>query len=192
MPAPPEGAERLARVWPHQLRPFGARSGYVLVLGQLSGDSQMDESEIQVCTQLEKIVSRSLPPGADAVFRPHPLARPKPRHAQYLPRCEAPTLAGAVEGARFAVTVNSNAAGECLAMGCPVLCFGPALCAKAGVARQTAVSTLRDDLALMVRGWRPDGEAVRNYLRWLACRQWSQEELREGTVLSHLVRRALA
>ena len=108
----------LARVWPHPLRQFHSRSGYVLVLGQLPRDSQVDESELKLSTPLEKVVARSRPPGVEAVFRPHPRAREK--NASYLPRCKAETLAEAIEGARFAVMINSNSGNECLALGCPV------------------------------------------------------------------------
>ena len=34
---------------------------------------------------------------------------------------------------------------------------------------------------------RPDGRAVRNYLHWLACRQFNCEELAEGAVLEKLL-----
>ena len=72
-----------------------------------------------------------------------------------------------------------------------MLCFGPALYAAAGVALQTTMSDLGDALSTMLSGWRPDAEKVRNYLHWLACRQWSQEEIREGAMLASLVRKAL-
>lgn len=188
--APPESAERMAQVWPHPLASFDGRQGNVLVLGQLARDSQMDESEIQLSTPLEKSIARSLPHGIEAVFRPHPRARVK--RVAYLPRSPAGSLREAVQQAKFAVTINSNAGNECLAMGCPVLCFGPALYAAAGVAKRTTMASLRADLADMLDGWRPSTEAVHNYLHWLACRQWSPDEFREGAVLRKLVEGAFA
>lgn len=189
-PAPAEGAARLAAVWPHELRPFGAgRKGYVLVIGQLPGDSQMMESEFDIPLPLAKAVSRSLPAGVRGVFRGHPaMAKPKP--VKYLPDCQAPGIVEAIEGARFAVTINSNAGNECLALGCPVLCLGPALYAQAGVALQTTMATFKTQFDRMIAGWMPDGAAVRNYLHWLACRQYSGEEYREGTVLAGILERA--
>jgi len=188
-PAPPEGGARLARVWPHRLRPFGGRDGYVLVLGQVPGDSQMQESEVSLPTPLKKAVARSLPRGVDAVFRPHPRAGSK--RVSYLRRCEARTIVEAIEGARFAVMINSNAGNECLALGCPVLCLGPALYAQAGVAKQTRMSNFKRTLLEMLAGWRPDGGAVRNYLHWLACRQYNQQEMREGEVLARLLEKVM-
>jgi len=188
---PSEGEKRFRAVWPRRLRGFHGRKGRgVLVLGQVAGDSQMDESEIKLSTPLEKIVARSLPDGVEAVFRPHPKAQVK--RVAYLPRSDAETLEQAVEQAQFAVTINSNAGNECLAMGCPVLCFGPALYAKAGVAKQTTVAGFRQALQEMLDGWHPEAEEVRNYLHWLACRQWNQDEFREGTVLRELIRRAMS
>jgi len=188
-PAPLEGAERLARVWPGPLRPFRKRRGRVLVIGQVPRDSQMDESEIQLSTPLEKLVARALPRGVQAVFRPHPKAAAK--SAAYLPRCGAATLKEAVEGARFAVMINSNSGAECLAWGCPVLCFGPALYAIAGVAKQATLATFGQAFREMLNGWRPDEEKARNFLEWLACRQWNQDELRDGAVLARLVLKVL-
>jgi len=189
-PAPEDGASRLDAVWPYPLRSFRARlRGYVLVIGQVPGDSQMDDSEIKLSTPLEKIVARSLTNGVRAVFRHHPRVRMK--RVRYLPRCEVPSLEHAVDGARFAVMVNSNTGNECLAWGCPVLCFGPAIYAQAGVALQTTVADFRQRFQQMLDGWRPDEERVRNYLEWLACRQWNQDEFRGGGVLAARLREAL-
>lgn len=188
-PAPPEGSERLARVWPDALQPFEKRNGYVLVLGQIKGDAQMQESETDSSTALTKAVARSLPEGVVGRFRRHPRARVA--RVQYLPPCEAETLREAVAGAQFCVTINSNAGNEALAWGCPVLCFGPALYEQAGVALPTSMATLTDDLKTMLAGWRPETGRVRNYLQWLACRQFSQEEIRQGEMLRGLIGRAL-
>ena len=189
-PAPPEGADRLARVWPRPIEPVRRRrDGYVLVLGQVKRDSQLDESAFQSSAPLEKLVARSLPEGVQAVFRAHPKSRRQ--RSNHLPVCEAETLEEAVRGARLAVTINSNAGNECLALGCPVLCFGPALYATAGVARRTTPSTFRADLADVLNGAPPpDEDAVRNYLEWLACRQWNADDLADGKVIAELVGRA--
>lgn len=188
-PAPADGAARLAKVWPRPLGSFGRREGYVLVLGQMDGDSQLDDSTPCHALQVEKLVARNLPRGVRGVLRPHPNKRVKSRH-QYLPRCQAATLAEAVAGAKFAVTINSNAGNECLAMGCPVLAFGPSLYGNAGVAHTTSLATFKRDLEEMVRGWLPKSDAVTNYLQWLACRQHNADELREGSVMAQLVQDA--
>ncbi|HUU31272.1 MAG TPA: glycosyltransferase [Phycisphaerae bacterium] len=195
-PAPADGARRLARVWPHDLKPFRKRKGYVLVLGQIKGDAQLIESEIREPTPLDKMLHRSLERhGLEGRFRPHPrspdaLAREIPPH--FCPRNPGSTLEEDIAGARFAVTINSNAGNECLALGCPVLCFGPALYAQGGVALQTPQTDFQKNLKIMVDGWRPATAVVRNYLHWLACRQWNQAELRQGDVLADLIGRAMA
>ena len=192
-PAPQDGAERLARVWPHKLKPFRKRKGYVLVLGQIKGDAQLIDSEIREPTPLDKMLHRNLKKhGLEGRFRPHPrspdaLGREMPPH--FCPRDDT-TLEEAIAGARFAVTINSNAGNECLALGCPVLCFGPALYAQAGVAPRTTQADFQKSLKAMVDGWRPTTADVRNYLHWLACRQWNQAELRQGDVLTDLIGRA--
>jgi len=197
-PAPVEGAERLARVWPRPLQAFPRRrAGYVLVIGQVPGDSQLDDSEIQVPTPLEKMVARSLPtsvpgrtPSVPAVFRAHPRVRLK--SGKYLSTCTATSLEQAVADARFAVAINSNAANECLTFGCPVLALGPALYLNAGVALPATCANFQTQFNRMLEGWRPEAERVRNYLEWLACRQFNQDEFRQGDVLARVLREALS
>lgn len=185
-PPPADADGRLAAVWPDELVPFAPRRGYVLVLGQLDGDTQMHESEIKVTTPLHECVYHwARQRGIEARFRPHPLARPgwKP----FLPVCEAPSLEEAVAGARFGVTINSNAGNDCLAWGCPVGCVGPALYAKAGVALQSRMAGMPTLLDRMLAGWSPESHRVRHYLRWLACRQYGEGELRDGTALRRIL-----
>jgi hypothetical protein len=69
----------------------------------------------------------------------------------------------------------------------PVMCLGPATFAQAEVALQTSVADFKQNLQLMLNGWSPEQADVDNYLRWLACRQWSLDELREGSVLNSLI-----
>ncbi|MCY2930398.1 MAG: hypothetical protein NTV86_13040, partial [Planctomycetota bacterium] len=61
-----------------------------------------------------------------------------------------------------------------------------ALYAMAGAAMQTHLYNLAGRIAWM-RECRFDQAAVRNYLHHLACRQWTCEELAEGTVLKGLI-----
>jgi len=191
-PAPAEGAARLADVWPHRLRPVRPRqTGYVLVLGQVYGDSQLDESPINHGDHLQKAVAKALPDGLHAVFRPHPRRAKSTAVGPYMPACAAKTLEEAVAGARFAVTINSNSGNEALALGCPVLAFGPALYLAGGVARRARKETLAADLAAMRDGWAPEPGRVTNYLHWLVARQWNVHELASGHVLARLVHQAM-
>jgi len=185
--APAGGAERLGRVWPHELASFGERKGYVLVFGQVRGDTQMADSELSVSTTLDRMVFRSVEGRTPAYFRKHPNARVVRK--EYCPRING-DLTQAIQGARFAVTINSNAGNECLALGCPVMCFGPALYEMAGVVKRTTMATFKRDFDEMMEGWRPATDDVRNYLEWLACRQWNKDELRAGSVIADLIRRA--
>jgi hypothetical protein len=92
-------------------------------------------------------------------------------------------------GARFAITINSNSIVEALIAGVPCLAFGPSTAIKAGVAKQATLATLRDDIKAMRDGWVPDQADVINYLQWLACRQWSAEELARGDILLEILGR---
>ena len=195
-PAPPEGAERLARVWPHELHSYAKRMGYVLVLGQVEGDSQLADCEIQSTNILAKMVFRTVQRGdVAAVYRRHPASGKVQRQQKWLPDCQGGSLEEAVAGARFAVTINSNAAHECMALGCPVMAFGPAVYTETPgprIAKRTSSATFANDFSEMLAGWRPDPEAVRNHLEWLACRQWAIEDWQDGKTLHSLVEEAMA
>ncbi|MBL7133524.1 MAG: hypothetical protein ISS78_05450 [Phycisphaerae bacterium] len=185
-PAPPEGPERFRRLWGGEPTPVRPReSGYVLVLGQVTGDSQLDDSEIHHAGPLVRAVEDATPRDIDIRVRPHPLARPRPADS----RAELidGELADAVGGARFVVTINSNAANEALVWGCPVMALGPSLYGIAGVALQTHLADMAVAIRMMLDGWRPPREMTTNYLHHLACRQWSCNELAEGTVLQRLL-----
>ncbi len=204
-PAPAEGAERVARFYPEGLRPVQARpEGYILVLGQLAGDSQMLDSEISGPRPLQRLVARALQPGTQIFFRPHPLAvgQPSRRHMT-LPVLNQPDdrpayrrtqhgdgLASALVGCRFVICINSNSINEALPLGVPCLAFGPCLGIEAGVVHPTSKATLKADIEAMLEGWCPPQEAVENYLHWLACRQWTGEELADPAVMGPLLEAA--
>ena len=213
-PSPPAGvpsggegaAKRLAAFLPRGVSPQKHRKGYVLVLGQTTGDSQLADSEIQGPLQIQKAVMRGLPAGVKAYFRPHPQTshmRINSRHTRlpqlpdqqnergaYAATKQGAGLAAALAGAAFVVTINSNAMTEALAAGVPCLAFGPSLGIDAGAVHPTSLATLRKDLAEMLGGWRAPDAAVRRYLEWLAARQWSAEELADPAVLGPLLRAA--
>lgn len=204
-PAPLGSADRLAEFYPNGITPTRQRDGYILAIGQVPGDTQMFDSEIQGPVPLNRVLLRAIPKGVQAYFRPHPQCARKwnPSHKR-LPELPLPdqarqqyatTKAGvgldaALAGAAFIVTINSNAIVEALAAGVPVLAFGPSLAIDAGVARQATVATLADDIRAMLEGWTPRQDAVENYLRWLAARQWSRAEFAEGGVLAELLQAA--
>jgi hypothetical protein len=179
------------------------RDGYILVLGQMANDTQMADSEIKGPVPLQRNVIGALPEGAKAFFRPHPQCaheRPNKMHRTlpilgdrssqreiYAKTQHGVGLDEALDGASFVITINSNAINEALLRGVPVLAFGPALGIYAGVVKQTSVVTLAADIQTMLDGWMPDQDAVENYLAWLACRQWSNDELSSPAVARMLL-----
>jgi len=183
--APPGAVDRLRRVWPHSLPAPARRRGPALVVGQVDGDSQLDDCEVHFATELERMVSRV--PGVQAIFRDHPLARPRPPHTLRLPRRPEASLADLARECSCAVMLNSNAGNELLAMGAPVLALGPALYLAGGVAAQWTPATLPE---LLQAPPAPAREAVVNYLAHLADRQYSNEELAAGTPLERILREA--
>jgi len=204
-PAPAEGAEKLAQFYPQGLTPMQRRRGYILVVGQVTNDTQMFESSIQGPVPLQRLIYNATKglTRAQVYFRPHPGERGMPRQQllKLLPQAEDARgeyvrtkhglgLAEALEGAAFVLTINSNAINEALALGVPCLAFGPHLGIEAGVVRQTTAAMLAADIDAMLDGWVPNPEAVENYLRWLACRQWAPEEFAQPDVMRQLVEAA--
>ncbi|MCE5280089.1 MAG: DUF6716 putative glycosyltransferase [Planctomycetaceae bacterium] len=185
-PCPPQGRERFLKAWGRQPKPVRVRKGPIVVLAQVTGDAQLYDSEIDTPGPLIAAVEAAAPKGCAIRVRPHPL-QPLAPGAWRRATLQRGQLRHALERASFCVTINSTAGIESLAMGCPVLCLGPALYAAAGVARQSALADLPAAVADMRRGWRPRQEAVENFLFHLACRQWSLEELVDATCLDRLL-----
>lgn len=184
-PAPIEGVERLWMLSELLSPPIPVecrQSGYVLILGQTGNDTQLKQSEIHHPDTLCGSVVANLPAGLEAVFRPHPLNKWRPDDIEIADG----TLDAALSGARFVVTINSNAGNDALWAGCPVLCLGPALYEIAGVARRTSVATMLHDMEMMKR-WQPDARRVISYLHWLASKQWNRAELKQGDCLRQLL-----
>jgi len=178
-PAPVEGVGRFGElidtIGPP--RPTGPRGrGYVLILGQVAGDTQLQDSEIRCAEDLVNAVESAVGGDVELRFRAHP------RDNWRCWRLKAPDgdLTSAIDGARFAITVNSNSANDALVRGCPVLCMGPSLPGIAGVAIQTSLISLRRNIELMLAGWSPDSRRVLSYLHWLAARQWTIDELADA------------
>ena len=169
-------------------RPVDRRdAGYCLVLGQTGRDSQLARSEIHHPAALCDSVAANLPAGLIAAFRPHPLSKYRPSSMQTLD-C---SLDEALEGARFVVTINSNAGNDALWAGVPVLCLGPALYEIAGVARRTSIAQLMPDLEFMMMGWLPYEHTVLRYFHWLCARQWTADELASGEPLEQILEQGM-
>jgi hypothetical protein len=188
-PAPPNGRARLESCWGPRRVVGPRRKGWVLVLGQVPGDAQLADCELRHAASLVRAIEDATPESIEIRFRPHPLANgaePAMRRA----RRASGSLADAAAGARFAVTINSGAGNEALALGCPLLCLGPALYATAGVALRSRLVDLPTRISLMLRGYHPAPGRVENYLQHLACRQWTPRELAQGDALAGLLEAA--
>jgi len=183
-------AKRFFKVWPRDLLPVVRRSGRIVVLGQVCGDTQMLESETDNSATLFEAVRQAVDGRAEVVYRPHPTARRQPVVDESL--WTTGTLDEDIASAAFVVCINSNAGNEALAMGCPVLCLGPALYAMAGGALQTTLANLPQAIGQMLEGWMPDPVAVFRYLYRLGERQWNQAELAKGRILGPLIQEAMA
>lgn len=208
--APPAGAyDRLAFFHPGwDDIDFMPRTGHILILGQVPGDSQMGGSIFDAAPAMLQQISRRLPGHYKAVFRPHPFAPPldpasqrfypniilrdsSPRENQtYSQRMESPSLRDDLAAARCCIAINSNALVDATAMGIPCMAFGPALGIEAGVYRPTSLRTLTADLDAMWGGWHPDPERVKAFLAWLAWIQYSKAELEDPGIVAGLLRQA--
>ncbi|MFP4354058.1 MAG: hypothetical protein ACLFUJ_02955 [Phycisphaerae bacterium] len=176
---PGKGAERFFRVWGARPSPMQSRDhGEILILCQVDSDAQLRDCPIHHAQHFVQAVLDASPCGIDINIRPHPAGQFK--H----PLARKESLAQAVGRARFCVTLNSNAANEAIARGCPVLTLGPSLAAAAGVSLPGRLDRLDTDLQTMIDGWHPDSSAARNFLYHLASRQYDNAELAEAGCLA--------
>jgi len=186
--------------------PVRARtSGDILILGQLTGDTQLIGAPLPGPAPLCRQVSRSLPVGLNATFRSHPLdaQSARLRHPNIINQVDGATiaanrddysktkksssLADALASARFCIAINSNALVEATCAGVPCLAFGPSLGINAGVYRKATLATLPDDILAMLHGWEPEGEKVDAYLQTLAVKQHSHIDLRTKSTVTKLL-----
>jgi len=203
-PAPAGGKQRFLNVWREPLVPQRITGDYILILGQVVGDSQLYGCEMGTAVDLCSLVRQHLPADIPLYFRPHPKhdIRDTERARRYVEilkskvihgntaLLESPDLKAAISKARFVVTINSNAGNEALAWGCPVLAMGDSVYTRGGVALRTTKDTFAVDLKRMLDGWKPEQAAVENYLHWLAARQWNLDEIRSGEALKPLIEAA--
>jgi hypothetical protein len=177
------GFDRLVRIIGRQPRKVKARNeGYILVLCQVDGDEQLGQSEIHHADTLVDVVTDAVIGDVEVKVRAHPLGK------RYLKNRTIThgMLKEDIAGARFCVTINSNAGNDAISYGCPVLSFGPSVYQKAGMAKKARVRTIVDNIQIMLNGWGPDGDS-NLYLGYLANRQWNEDELRNGNVVKNLL-----
>jgi hypothetical protein len=182
--APDYAFDLLDEVLPAPVPEFDKRTGPCLVVGQVDGDTQLQDSAVQHASELERFCARA---HVQAIFRDHPKSLDRPQHTHRLPRLPDKTLREAAEQCKCGIMVNSNAGNELLSWGIPVLAFGPAVYLTAGVATEVCTRNMaKKTIALQL----PARDAVVNYLAHLADRQYTHEQFREGTVLRRILREA--
>lgn len=130
------------------------RDGYILVLLQKANDTQLWDAPFREPGPFIEAVEEAF---EDIRIRAHP----KQKYTDS--RMIEGTLIDALHGARFAVTINSNAGNDAIMCGCPVLSVGPSIYKHAGMALGLNGS------AEMLSGWAPVGSE--EYVEWLSTKQ---------------------
>ena len=178
--APPGSMERVMDIQRGIPTPMRARdSGYVLVLLQLGNDTQLWDGPFRYPEPFLKAIEDVIPEGIELRVRAHPVD-PFDCGPNRLATMIGGTLGDAIDGARFVVTINSNAGNDAIYYGCPVLAVGPSVYGYCRAARQTRPENLAADMGEMLDGWTPGVEYAANYCAWLSTKQYSQDEMREG------------
>jgi hypothetical protein len=170
-PKPLDSGERWERNFRHMLQPWKAGGEYVLLIGQVRGDTSLSGVEIEEWYQdaAERLRWRFRP--LPVVFRPHPED----------PKTEVPGIAtlecdlvDALLGAAVVVTFNSRVGVDAALAGVPVIA-----CDAGSMAWPVAAHGLDAPLV------QPDRSEWCRQLGW--C-QWTMEEIRSGlawNVLRH-------
>lgn len=177
-PAPPDDGERFATHYGHMLEPWRHGGEYTLVIGQVPKDAALAGHDIRswciaVCSELR---SR----GRRVVYRPHPVHVQRVGFASAIRgfpdwlTMSGESLTTALAGAEQTVTWNSTTVVESLLAGIP------AVAADMGsIGWEVSSHSLNEEPV------RPDRA---DWLSALAWRQWSMEEMRDGTAWAHVGR----
>lgn len=203
-PAPASGLGKLQRLGIQIPRVTARQSGPIVILGQLNGDTQLDDAEVAGSSHLVQQLGRRLPLGQRVIFRPHPLdTTPDADLLRHYPQMEiqradrkeyartwqSSSLDDLVRQARFVIAINSNSLVDATLLGVPCLAFGPSLGLQAGVYHRATLGSLRNDITNMMQGWTPEQDAVERYLAHLADNQWGVEDFGSPEVLGGILER---
>lgn len=159
--------DRLHRYHPHIIKPWRKRVGYVLILGQVPGDQSVKGVDLY---EFYNAAAAAYRESASVVYRPHPN---DPKNF-ILPGANqsSGTLADALDGARLAITFNSNAGVLAALHGVPVVTID-----QGAMAWPVAGHKLGGGGRVVDReGWAAD----------LAYSQWSVQEIESGVAWQHL------
>jgi hypothetical protein len=169
-PAPDNG-ERWERLFAHHLRPWRKGGDYALLVGQVPGDTALNGADIVAWAQDQ--AARLIALGHKVVYRPHP---EKPTPCPDGAMLSTGTLAEDLARAERVVAFSSTTAVEAVLAGIPTVVHD-----EGSVAWPMGSHDVAAPLA------RPDRTKWCHDLAW---RQWSTEELKNGTAWAH-VRRAI-
>lgn len=167
--APKDGGERFGRM--AALQPWRDGPGYALIVGQVPGDASLQGRNLE--PWYAGMAENARGAGLEPVFRQHPRAAER-GYRQGPPgvRCHTGSLAEALSGAAQVVTYNSNTGVDALLAGVPVYADNE------GSMAWPLASRVVGDLS------RPDRESWAHNLAW---RQWSLDEIADGTALKGLL-----
>lgn len=172
-PRADDGGERWRRRYGHLLRPWRKGGEYALLVGQVRNDAAVGDLDIQRWYVKAAARMRERFPALPVLFRPHPveIRRGLSPAVPGVPTLHG-SLADALERAAVVVTYNSGTGIDAALAGVPVIA-----CDEGSMAWDVAAHGLDADLV------RPDRDAWCAQLAW---RQWSLDEVRDGTAWEHL------
>ena len=177
------------------------KSGYILVLGQVDGDSQLDNPCMPGASPMLRQVCRAIANRVPIRFRPHPSSQPlnmarypgvelsaaTDKNLYRQTKAGGPGLAEDLAGARFVVSINSTSLLEAAVAGIPCLAFGPAIGLNAGAFHAASPETIASDLHDMLAGWVPPVGAVDRLVGELWAHQHSPTELSNPEYISGII-----
>lgn len=167
-------ADRWNKYFDGMMRPWKTESGYILLIGQVAGDSSI-KGRIILTDWLKEVVAelRQIHPGKEIIFRPHPLSRQN----QEIPGAEKSRgrLDQDLSGADICVTYNSNTGVEAVIAGVATITMDRGAMAYDVTSHAPDVPIIKPD-----RGqWAYD----------MAYKQWTEEEIASGEAWEHLKQR---
>lgn len=157
-----DNGERWERLFAHHLRPWRDGGDYALLIGQVPGDAALNGKDIVAWAreQTARLVAR----GHKVVYRAHP-EKPTPCPDGALP--STGSLAEDLAGAAMVVTFSSTTAVESVLAGIPTVVYDEGSAAYPMASHDVSGPLVRPDRTK----WCHD----------MAWRQWSIEELKDGT-----------
>ncbi len=177
-PAPADGGRRFREHHGALLRHWRPAGGCrALIMGQVPNDASLDPLNGHIAGWAAEAAAALRARGYEVRYRPHPVEVERAtKQGRQVTTPPIPLQPGALDHALAAadlvVTFNSNSAVDAALAGVPVV-----VCDEGSMAWPIAAQGLQAKVV------RPDREAWAAALAW---RQWSPEELADGTAWEHL------